>query len=388
MDLGQYYQTKSVKLNDSYIVSIHNLKQRHWDNSSMAIDQNWDANGDLGSIFGKPADRLVEFYSCIAVELPSYKYKIESHQTGNLREKIIMPDYEAKPTFSLTFAETDDYQIDQLLNFIIRRNIKSAGCIDMEYIDNGWVDVIAVDVLNNNLNERLLRYQFGFCRLVDYEIYDLSYNSSDLPTYKMTFNFESFKKIYRPDVAEDGYNPKDIFDDTRNKVGKYQDEYNTRTSNDIADRNSEAEKDEAEMKAKKEQADKDRAARKAKASKPKSSTPPAAPAAPATPSEELAAANKQLTEANDAVKKAEDEFNKSKSALEKAFPSFDGASFSRSADAPETKAYNKAFKELETAKSAQQAALKRHSAAVAAVSPAIPSVPTGPAEIGGYSVSF
>lgn len=233
MNLGNYYSHKSVKLQDSYIVTIHNLKQRHFLNHQKGVkeDTAWDANGNIGEIFGDPDDHLIELFTCIAVELPSYKYKIEKHQTGNTYHKIVLPDYSANLTFSLTLAETDMYDIDELLKFIIRRNVKRAGLDDMEYVDNGWVDVITVDILNNDLNKKVLRYQFGFCRLVDYTIYDLSYNTNDLPTYKLTFAFESFKKIYEPDVAADGYDPNSIFEETRNRYRFMSDEYNT-----IADR--------------------------------------------------------------------------------------------------------------------------------------------------------
>lgn len=233
MNLGNYYSHKSVKLQDSYIVTIHNLKQRHFLNHQNGVKEDtvWDENGNIGEIFGDPDDHLIELFTCIAVELPSYKYKIEKHQTGNTYHKIVLPDYSANPTFSLTLAETDMYDIDELLKFIIRRNVKHAGLDDMEYVDNGWVDVITVDVLNNDLNKKVLRYQFGFCRLVDYSIYDLSYNTNDLPTYKLTFAFESYKKIYEPDVAADGYDPNSIFEETRNRYRFMSDEYNT-----IADR--------------------------------------------------------------------------------------------------------------------------------------------------------
>jgi len=364
MDLGQYYQTKSVKLNDSYIVSIHNLKQRHWDNSKAAIDEGWDVNGDLGAIFGQPAEKLVEFYSCIAVDLPAYKYKVESHQTGNLYEKIIMPDYEAKPTFTLTFAETDDFQIDQLLNFIIRRNVHNAGITGMEYIDNGWVDVIAIDILNNNLNKRMLRYQFGFCRLIDYEIYDLSYANNDLPTYRMTFAFESFKKIYEPDIATDDYDPNAIFSDTRNKIAAYQDEYNTRNDAAESDAKKKAKADEEATK----KADADRAAAaKKKADKKKSGgsgKPKAATQQAATPQEEFEDAKKALAEAQAAQKQAEAADKKAAADVAAAFPASDPGSFAKSIGSKEVKAANEAVANLTAANQRLESAKKR--AAVAA----------------------
>jgi hypothetical protein len=112
--------------------------------------------------------------------------------------------------------------IEKLLKLIIRRNIADGGSYDMQYVDNGWIDVIAVDVLSNDLHNTVMRYQFGFCRLVNYEVYELNYGSDDLPTYRLTFAFESYKKIYNPNMSS----LNDIVSDTRNGYDKTNDSYN------------------------------------------------------------------------------------------------------------------------------------------------------------------
>ena len=231
MNLGNYYNTKTVKLADSYVVYIHNLRQRtnnNKQNKKANVDV-WDPWGNIGDEFNTidstqkyTDDRMVELSTCIDVKLPSYKYKVESHNYGNLTHKMILPDYEAKPNFTLTLAETKDHTIEALQKLIIRRNIKHGGSLDMQYVDNGWVDIVAVDVLSNDLHKPVLRYAFGLCRLINYNVYDLNYSSDNLPTYNWTFTFETYKKMYNPTKAD----MEALIKETRNNI----EQYNTRMS--------------------------------------------------------------------------------------------------------------------------------------------------------------
>lgn len=227
MIVDNYYDLKTVKLSDSYVVYMHNLQQRNEKNKKVAVSNTWDKSGTLTDEYdtfenGAVDDKLLELHTCTNVDLPSYKYKVESHQVGNTTFKVILPDYSQNPTVTLTLAETNDFMIEKLLKLIIRRNIADGGSYDMQYVDNGWIDVIAVDVLSNDLHNTVMRYQFGFCRLVNYEVYDLNYGSDDLPTYRLTFAFESYKKIYNPNMSS----LNDIVSDTRNGYDKQSDSYN------------------------------------------------------------------------------------------------------------------------------------------------------------------
>lgn len=227
MIVDNYYDLKTVKLSDSYVVYMHNLQQRNEKNKKVAVSNAWDKSGTLTDEYntfenGAVDDRLLELYTCTNVDLPAYKYKVESHQVGNNTFKVILPDYSQNPTVTLTLAETNDFMIEKLLKLIIRRNIADGGSYDMQYVDNGWIDVIAVDVLSNDLHNTVMRYQFGFCRLVNYDVYDLNYGSDDLPTYRLTFAFESYKKIYNPNMSS----LNDIVSDTRNGYDKTIDSYN------------------------------------------------------------------------------------------------------------------------------------------------------------------
>ena len=53
MQLGNYYNTKTVKLDDSYVVYMHNLKQREFKNNNVksVVTNKWDPFGDLGEQF-------------------------------------------------------------------------------------------------------------------------------------------------------------------------------------------------------------------------------------------------------------------------------------------------------------------------------------------------
>ena len=226
MNLGNYYNTKTVKLSDSYVVYIHNLRQRTDNNkrNKPANTDVWDPWGNIGDEFNTvdstasyTDNRFVELMSCIDVKLPSYKYKVESHKYGNHNYKAILPDYDSKPNFTLTLAETKDHTIENLLKLIIRRNIKHGGSEDMQYVDNGWIDVVAVDVLSNDLHKPVLRYAFGLCRLINYDVYELDYSKDDLPTYKLTFSFETFKKKYNP--TKEGI--EQLILETRNDIEQY-----------------------------------------------------------------------------------------------------------------------------------------------------------------------
>lgn len=226
MNLGNYYNTKTVKLSDSYVVYIHNLRQRTDNNkrNKAANTDVWDPWGNIGDEFNTvdsttsyTDNRFVELMSCIDVKLPSYKYKVESHKYGNHVYKAILPDYDSKPNFTLTLAETKDHTIENLLKLIIRRNIKHGGSEDMQYVDNGWIDVVAVDVLSNDLHKPVLRYAFGLCRLINYDVYELDYSKDDLPTYKLTFSFETFKKQYNP--TKEGI--EQLILETRNDIEQY-----------------------------------------------------------------------------------------------------------------------------------------------------------------------
>ena len=238
MNLVKYYNTKTVKLSDSYVVYITNLRQRTDNNkrNKPANTDVWDPWGNIGAEFNAADsttvytdDRFVELMSCIDVQLPSYKYKVESHTYGNLVHKAILPDYDSKPNFTLTIAETKDHTIEALLKLIIRRNIKHGGSEKMQYVDNGWIDVIAVDVLSNDLHKPVLRYAFGLCRLINYDVYELDYSKDDLPTYKLTFSFETFQKQYNP--TKEGI--ENLVLETRNNITQVNTIKNNTTSTTI-----------------------------------------------------------------------------------------------------------------------------------------------------------
>lgn len=231
MQLGNYYNTKTVKLDDSYVVYMHNLKQREFKNNNVksVVTNKWDPFGDLGEQFNTIQNatysdsRLIELHNCIDVKLPSYKYKVESHQYGNLSHKAILPDYSATPVVTIQLAETKDYLVETILKHVIRRNIKNAGTFESEYVDNGWLDLLVVDVLSNDLHLPVLRYAFGFCRLVDYTVPDYNYADDNLPVYELQFMFEKYKKIYKP--TTELLNPEVL--DTRNQVRQIIEQYNT-----------------------------------------------------------------------------------------------------------------------------------------------------------------
>lgn len=193
MFLNDFFSKKTIKLNDSYTVTVFNNKQRskYNTNNSANVDINWDEYGDYKD---KESDLLM--FNCSSFTLPNYKFKLEEVKFGNNTQQIVIPDYENESVLEIILTETSSLHASDFLNFMIRRNIKEAGLLTyQEYIINGWLDQLNINIFNNNLNKIVQTYHFEKLKLIDYAIYGLDYDNDAPVEISLKLSFEVYTKI-------------------------------------------------------------------------------------------------------------------------------------------------------------------------------------------------
>ena len=135
-------------------------------------------------------------FNCSSFTLPNYKFKLEEVKFGNNTQQIVIPDYENESVLEITLTETSSLHASDFLNFMIRRNIKEAGLLTyQEYIINGWLDQLNINIFNNNLNKIVQTYHFEKLKLIDYAIYGLDYDNDAPVEISLKLSFEVYTKI-------------------------------------------------------------------------------------------------------------------------------------------------------------------------------------------------
>lgn len=187
LNVADFIKEKTIKLSDAYRVRIKQV--------GRTSDKN---DNDLFHQYGKDASKGEEMYNCVSVKLPEYKPNTsEVIKYANKSVKLKMPNYEDVETLSLTFWETSDRSMYQLIKSMTKINGMSEN-IEYPINYNPWrfIDDIYVDVLSNDLDPEIpvMTYHFKHLTLVNYSYdYQLDYTANALPLVTLEFNYRVYE---------------------------------------------------------------------------------------------------------------------------------------------------------------------------------------------------
>lgn len=186
LNIYQYANTKTVKLNDTYQVLI------------KLGDKDY---GELG--LSKPDSGYIELFTCNNVKLPMFSYKEEEYKFGNNRRTILIPDYESLDDLELTLLETYPEHINTYYG-----NENNNICDIQSYIDlflhklydveyhaykyHEYIPEIKINITNNNFDEIIYEYIFKNLKLTNYNSYTLDYSSTSPVEWTLSFSYQSY----------------------------------------------------------------------------------------------------------------------------------------------------------------------------------------------------
>lgn len=183
LNLNSFFKEKTVKLSDSYLVYIKN------------------------------GEDLTNTFECIGFTLPKYSFKEETISYGNNTQSFFLPNYQALDTVSFDVLLYKHSSSNVLLS-LINSFKKDTSSQDYGYFSpksdsntffkgyiknnlNNYAQLLSqvnIYVLNNNLNKVVYEYEFKDLTLVDYNLYELSYQSDSPCQVSLTFAFEVYNK--------------------------------------------------------------------------------------------------------------------------------------------------------------------------------------------------
>lgn len=188
LNVSDFIRNKTIKLSDAYRVRIKQV--------GNTIDTK---DYDMFHQYGKDKDKGAEMYNCVSVKLPEYKPNTsEVIKYANKSVKLKMRNYEDVDTLSLTFWETADRSMYQLIKSMTKITGMSEN---IEYPNanyNPWrfIDDIYVEILSNDLDPDVpvKTYHFHHLTLVNYSYdYQLDYTANALPLVTLEFNYRVYE---------------------------------------------------------------------------------------------------------------------------------------------------------------------------------------------------
>lgn len=159
MSLCIFSNDTSIKLNDSYIVSIK-----------------WKKDDTVYTVLN----------SCTSFQPPTSKFKKEVQQIGNNSYAFLIPDWEVGD-LTLTLLENRECNVGKIVSQMMQYLFDFND--DKWYYKENNIYEILVDVYNNNFNKIVYRYVYRYVKLVKYETYELDYWSDNLLSYSLTFAY-------------------------------------------------------------------------------------------------------------------------------------------------------------------------------------------------------
>jgi len=183
--IGNYFAKKSIKLSDAFAVYIQT----------------------------KVNTTSVEYPECVGFTVPKFEQEEELMTYGNVSQTFLIPKYDATKEFSLTFYERIYYDknvkvINKFEDFFTRystyhilQKFNNSGLSQNIGVYNSKViPMITIKVANNVLHKFVYKYVFTNCKIVNYNLYNLDYQS-DAPC-QITFNF-TFDTYSKENINED-----------------------------------------------------------------------------------------------------------------------------------------------------------------------------------------
>lgn len=182
--VGNYFSYKSIKLSDSFAVYI--------------------------KFSSNESDSFSEFPECTSFTIPKLEQEEDILVYGNTSQTFLIPKYDACKEMSLTFYESlfdGNSKINFLINnssYHINQKFRSGGLSLNEgtYTDKK-IDTIKIKIANNLLHKFVYAYEFKNLKIINYNLYNLDYQSDSPCQITFNFAFESFKKyVLNEDIIQ------------------------------------------------------------------------------------------------------------------------------------------------------------------------------------------
>ena len=183
--IGNYFAKKSIKLSDAFAVYIQT----------------------------KANTTSVEYPECVGFTVPKFEQEEDLMTYGNVSQTFLIPKYDATKEFSLTFYERIYYDengkvINKYEDFfttyssyhILQKFNNSGLSQNIGVYNSRVIPRITIKVANNVLHRFVYKYVFTNCKIVNYNLYNLDYQS-DAPC-QITFNF-TFDTYSKENINED-----------------------------------------------------------------------------------------------------------------------------------------------------------------------------------------
>lgn len=183
--IGNYFAKKSIKLSDAFAVYIQT----------------------------KANTTSVEYPECVGFTVPKFEQEEDLMTYGNVSQTFLIPKYDATKEFSLTFYERIFYDehgkiINKFEEFLavystynlLQKFNNSGLSLNIGVYNSKVIPRITIKVANNVLHRFVYKYVFTNCKIVNYNLYNLDYQS-DAPC-QITFNF-TFDTYSKENINED-----------------------------------------------------------------------------------------------------------------------------------------------------------------------------------------
>lgn len=187
-NIYQYQATKTIKLSDSYAVSV---KLTDEDNEKIGYylkNQGWYDS----------ETKILELPECLSVTLPELAVKEEVYKYGNNSKIFLLPDYD-KP---------DDLKIEVLENIInlpesnisvpvvgVLVNLFLTKLFDAKtfsYILTDYIPELNIKIYKNDFTNTVYIYTFKELKLTNYSKYTLDYSNASPCKWSLSFSFNEY----------------------------------------------------------------------------------------------------------------------------------------------------------------------------------------------------
>lgn len=207
LSIHDYLTTKSVKLTDSYSVTVTD-REMSWPGDENLTDifsaediQNYGI--ELGKDSEGYLTRRFTFKNCIGFEPPVYAPREELIKFGNKTRVAYLPNTDKPKPIGINFFETEKKYAKKFIQYALRKSFwdENEETSQDHYRPFRYIDEIRIDIYDNKLKKRVLSHIFGSCRLVDYDYaYSLDYMGKGLILPRAVFSF--LKYDVDPDPEE------------------------------------------------------------------------------------------------------------------------------------------------------------------------------------------
>lgn len=195
----QYQNVKTIKLSDSYKVTI-TLSDADVEKIGPFLEQYPWFNGET---------KTIELPECLSVTLPEISLKEEVYSYGNNKRLFLIPDYD-KPTdlkielmehynASNIFAGTEPNEfivptgvIELLVNLFTSKLFDS---VKFAYLLNDYIPELEITIFRNSFRYKVFKYKFTELKLTDYTKYQLDYSAANACKWSLSFSFRSYEGI-------------------------------------------------------------------------------------------------------------------------------------------------------------------------------------------------